>query len=152
MPDIRDNDIILTRVGDSYQFEGAFKAAKVIYNQVVKLFPDTDGGLVARIRLAESPSKDKDHPWDIFQVAPTTDALKTYNEILTKYPTRPVAELAQLKLGVFYYKKGDYPKALAILEQLLQKIRAVRSGPRWNTPWTSPRWRIWRTYERPISP
>jgi TolA-binding protein len=121
MPDIRDNDIILTRVGDSYQFEGAFKAAKVIYNQVVKLFPDTDGGLVARIRLAESPSKDKDHPWDIFQVAPTTDALKTYNEILTKYPTRPVAELAQLKLGVFYYKKGDYPKALAILEQLLQK-------------------------------
>ncbi len=121
MPDIRDNDIILTRVGDSFQFEGAHKAAKVIYNQVVKLFPDTDGGLVARIRLAESPSKDKDHPWDIFQVAPTTDALKTYNEILRKYPTRPVAELAQLKLGVFYYKKGDYPKALATLEQLLQK-------------------------------
>jgi TolA-binding protein len=121
MPAIRDNDIILTRVGDSYQFEGAHKAAKVIYNQVVKLFPGTDGGLVARIRLAESPTKDKDHPWDIFQVAPTTDALKTYNEILRKYPTRPVAELAQLKLGVYYYKKGDYPKALAILEQLLQK-------------------------------
>lgn len=121
MPDIRDNDIILTRVGDTYQFEGAFKAAKVIYNQVVKLFPDTDGALVARIRLAESPAKDKDHPWDIFQVAPTTDALKTYNEILKKYPTRPVAELAQLKLGVYYYKKEDYPRALAILEQLLQK-------------------------------
>lgn len=121
MPDIRDNDIILTRVGDSYQFEGAHKAAKVIYNQVVKLFPDTDGGLVARIRLAESPAKDKDHPWDIFQVAATTDALKTYNEILRKYPTRPVAELAQLKLGVYYYKKKDYPKALAVLEQLLQK-------------------------------
>lgn len=121
MPNIRDNDIILTRVGDSYQFEGAYKAAKAIYNQVVKLFPDTDGGLVARIRLAESPGKDKDHPWDIFQVAATTDALKTYNEILQKYPTRPVAELAQLKLGVYYYKKGDYPKALAILEQLLQK-------------------------------
>jgi TolA-binding protein len=121
MPNIRDNDIILTRVGDSYQFEGAHKAAKVIYNQVVKLFPDTDGGLVARIRLAESPAKDKDHPWDIFQVAATTDALKTYNEILRKYPTRPVAELAQLKLGVFYYKKKDFPKALAVLEQLLQK-------------------------------
>jgi TolA-binding protein len=120
MPDIRDNDIILTRVGDSYQFEGAHKAAKVIYNQVVKLFPDSDGGLVARIRLAESPAKDKDHPWDIFQVAATTDALKTYNEILKKYPTRPVAELAQLKLGVYYYKKKNYAKALAVLEQLLQ--------------------------------
>ena len=120
MPDIRDNDIILTRVGDTYQFEGAHKAAKAVYNQVVKLFPDTDGGLVARIRLAESPAKDKDHPWDIFQVAATTDALKTYNEILKKYSHRPVAELAQLKLGVYYYKKKNYPKALAVLEQLLQ--------------------------------
>lgn len=120
MPDIRDNDIILTRVGDTYQFEGAHKAAKAVYNQVVKLFPDTDGGLVARIRLAESPAKDKDHPWDIFQVAATTDALKTYNEILKNYSHRPVAELAQLKLGVYYYKKKNYPKALAVLEQLLQ--------------------------------
>jgi tetratricopeptide (TPR) repeat protein len=121
MPEIRDADIILTRVGDTYQFEKAYDAAKDIYRRVVKDFPGSDGALVARIRLAESPAKDAEHPWDIFQVRATTDALKTYQEILDNYPDRPVAELAQLKLGVYWYKKKKYAKALAILEQILQK-------------------------------
>ena len=120
MPDIRDNDIILTRVGDTYKFEGALAAARFIYKQVVNMFPDSDGGLVARIRLAESPQKDTQHPWDIFQVKATLDAFKTYREIIDKFPDRPVAELAQLKLGVYYYKKKQYTRALAILEKLLQ--------------------------------
>jgi TolA-binding protein len=121
MPEIRDNDIILTRVGDTYQFEKAYEAARDIYRRVVKDFPGSDGALVARIRLAESPAKDTDHPWDIFQVQATTDALKTYQEILDNHPQRPVAELAQLKMGVYYYKKKKYAKSLAILEELLQK-------------------------------
>jgi TolA-binding protein len=121
MPEIRDNDIILTRVGDTYQFEKAYEAARDIYRRVVKDFPGSDGALVARIRLAESPAKDTEHPWDIFQVQATTDALKTYQEILDNHPQRPVAELAQLKMGVYYYKKKKYAKSLAILEQLLQK-------------------------------
>jgi TolA-binding protein len=120
MPDIRDNDIILTRVGDTYKFEGALAAARFIYKQVVNMFPDSDGGLVARIRLAESPQKDVQHPWDIFQVKATLDAYKTYREIIEKFPDRPVAELAQLKLGVYYYKKKLYTRALATLERLLQ--------------------------------
>ncbi len=120
MPDIRDNDIILTRVGDTYQFEKAYAAAKVIYNQVVKLFPGTDGALVARIRLAESPQKDKDNPWDIFQVAPTTTAYETYREIAREYPNRPVGELARLKLAVYYYKKKKYYRTIKSLEELLR--------------------------------
>ena len=39
MPNIPDNDIILARVGDTYQYEGAFKAAKEIYRQVIELYP-----------------------------------------------------------------------------------------------------------------
>ncbi len=120
MPDIRDNDIILTRVGDTYQFEKAYTAARVIYNQVVKLFPGTDGALVARIRLAESPQKDKNNPWDIFQVAPTTTAYETYREIAREYPNRPVGELAQLKLAVYYYKKKKYYRTIKALEELLR--------------------------------
>ncbi|MFH1057388.1 MAG: tetratricopeptide repeat protein, partial [Pseudomonadota bacterium] len=118
-PDIRDNDIILARVGDTYQYEGEHKAAQDVYKQVVNLYPNSDGALVARIRLAESPEKDAQHPWDIFQVKATTDALKTYQEIAEKHASRAVGQLAQLKLGVYYYKTKDYPQSLAALEKLL---------------------------------
>ena len=119
MPDIPDNDIILTRVGDTYQFEGAYAAAKDIYGQVVKLFPDTDGALVSRIRLAESPARDTEHPWDIFQIQPTKNAYQTYKSIISQFPDREVAQLATLKLGVYYYKKKNYEKSLETIESLL---------------------------------
>ena len=119
-PDLPDADIILARVGDTYQFEGAYKAAREVYRQVIELFPGKDGALVAQLRLAESPQKDEQHPWDIFQVKATTDAFKAYQEIARKYPERPVAQLAQLKLGVYYYKKKDYRQAIRTLKDLLQ--------------------------------
>ncbi|MFH1034947.1 MAG: tetratricopeptide repeat protein, partial [Pseudomonadota bacterium] len=119
-PDIRDNDIILARVGDTYKFEGDLKTAREVYTQVVNLYPDTDGGLVSRIRLAESPAKDEKNAWDIFQVQATTDARDTYEEIARDHPDRPVGELARLKLGVYHYKTGDFAKSLEVLHQLLQ--------------------------------
>ena len=42
---MRDNDIILARVGDTYKFEKQFKAANEVYKQVVNLYPGTDGAL-----------------------------------------------------------------------------------------------------------
>ena len=119
-PDIRDNDIILARVGDTYKFEGELKSAQEIYKQVVNLFPDSDGALVSRIRLAETPAKDEKNPWDIFQVLPTNEAKDTYEEIAKEHPDRPVGELARLKLGVYYYKTGEFGKSLEVLDQLMQ--------------------------------
>lgn len=56
----------MARMGDTYKFEGEFKTTQEIYTQVVNLYPDTDGALVSRIRLAEAPAKDENNPWDIF--------------------------------------------------------------------------------------
>jgi TolA-binding protein len=42
-PDIRDNDIILARVGDTYQYEGEYKTAQDVFKQVVNLYPESDG-------------------------------------------------------------------------------------------------------------
>lgn len=119
-PEIRDNDIILARVGDTYKFEGEFKTAQEVYKQVVGLFPDSDGALVSRIRLAETPAKDEKNPWDIFQVQATSEAKDTYEEIAQSHADRPVGELARLKLGVYYYKTGDFAKSLETLDKLLQ--------------------------------
>jgi TolA-binding protein len=120
MPNLPDNDIVLTRVGDTYKFEGDHNAAKDIYRRVVNMFPDTDGALVSRIRLAESPAKAEGHDWDIFKVEATTDAFKTYREIATKYPEREVSELARLKMGVYYFKKKDFELAMETLLGLLR--------------------------------
>jgi tetratricopeptide (TPR) repeat protein len=119
MPNLPDADIVLTRVGDTYKFENDHKAAKDIYRRVVNLFPDTDGALVARIRLAESPIKNQEHPYEVFAVKATTDAYKTYREIASTHPDREVGELARLKLGVYYYKRKEYQLALDTMRGLL---------------------------------
>lgn len=119
-PDIRDADIILTRVGDTFQFDRNPKAARVIYQQVIDGFPGKDGALVARIRLAEqTQSAGGEHPWSAFRVTPTRKALLTYLDIMDNFPDREVAQLAAVKLGVYYYKTKEYPKAIATLSQLL---------------------------------
>ena len=120
MPNLPDKDIVLTRVGDTYKFENDHAAAKDIYRRVVNMFPDTDGALVSRIRLAESPARGEEHPWEIFKVQATTDAFKTYREIATRYPDREVSELARLKLGVYHYKKKQYEEAMDSLLGLLK--------------------------------
>lgn len=119
-PDMRDGDIILTRVGDSYGYQGQDRAAREIYAQVIDMYPDTDGALVARIRLAESPEKDVEHPWDIFQVKADLDAYRTYKEIADKYADRQVGQLAKVKLAVYHYKKNEFVKAIDTLEKFLQ--------------------------------
>ena len=120
MPKLPDADIVLTRVGDTYKFENDHLAAKDIYRRVVNLFPDTDGSLVARIRLAESPAKDEGHPYEIFAVKATTDAYKTYRDIASTHPNREVGQLARLKLGVYHYKQKEYFLALDTLQGLMK--------------------------------
>ena len=142
MPNLPDADIVLTRVGDTYKFEDDHLAAKDIYRRVVNLFPKSDGALVARIRLAESPIKNQEHPYEIFGVKPTTDAFKTYRDIAHNYPDREVGELARLKLGVYYYKSKQYQLALDTMRghltgnphtifkpQLSYTIKPGRTGP-----------------------
>lgn len=119
-PDMRDGDIIMTRVGDSYGYQGHHRAAREIYAQVLDVYPDTDGAIVSRIRLAESPEKDTEHPWDIFQVKADVDAYRTYKEISDKYTNREVGQMAKVKLAVYFYKKKRFAKAIDILEKLLQ--------------------------------
>ncbi len=118
MPNLPDADIVLTRVGDTYKFENDHLAAKDIYRRVVNLFPDTDGALVARLRLAESPVK-SEHPYEIFEVKATTDAYKTYRDIANTHPQREVGQLARLKLGVYHYKRKEYQQSLEMLSGLL---------------------------------
>lgn len=120
MPDLHDKDIVLTRIGDTYNFEGHYAVAREIYQYVVDHFPGTDGALVARIRMAETPQKDPEHPWGLFQVRAEQHALDVYMDIAKRYPDREVAQLARVKIAVYYYKQGQFPKAIDTLLKLLR--------------------------------
>ncbi len=125
-PDLPDADIILTRVGDTFQFDQNPRAAREIYRQVMESFPGSDGALVAQIRLAEQTTTVAGkHPWSAFKVRPTKKALHAYLDILDNYPDRPVAQLAAVKLGVYYYKTADFEKSLAVLTKLLREHPAT---------------------------
>jgi TolA-binding protein len=119
-PEMRDADIILTRVGDTYRYQGEDANAAEVYKHVAATMPESDGAQLARMRLAEKPIKDPNHPWDIFQVEPTVAAQQVYEEVAEKMADRAVGQLASLKLGVFLYKKKDYAKGLDVVEKLIQ--------------------------------
>lgn len=121
-PDMADADIMLTRVGDTYAFDKKPKAAREIYHQVMDAFPGQDGALVAQMRLAEEPQKPQPgQPGDTFGVRPTSRAKNAYLEIIDEYPERQVAQLAAVKLGVWYYKMGRFEQSLETLATLLRE-------------------------------
>lgn len=123
-PEMGNQDIMLTRIGETFRLEKDYKQAAVLYTQAEKRFPETDGGLIAKIRLAETkgqkqgkaPTMDK-----VLGIETFVSAEKTYRGIMKKYPERPVAELAMLKLGALQYHQKKYQESFETLKALLLK-------------------------------
>lgn len=120
-PDITDADIMLSRVGDTFLYDGDGVAARQIYTLVVANFPGSDGALVAQLRLVETPDDDTKHPWGIFQTKVTPQAQAVYRDIIDSYPQRTVSQLAQVKLAMSFYKQKKYLEAMKLMEDLLIK-------------------------------
>jgi tetratricopeptide (TPR) repeat protein len=118
---IKDGDILLTRIGDTYRFEKAYRASGEVYNQVVSAFPNSEGGQVAKMRLAEVEEEDKEHPWEIFQVRPNNAAYRVYLNTMDQFKNKPVGQLAALKLAVWYYKTTAFPQSIQTAQELLNK-------------------------------
>jgi TolA-binding protein len=120
-PAIKDADIMLGRVGDTFLYEDDMPAAREIYTRVIANFPGSDGALVAKLRLVETPEKNALHPWGIFQTKVTPEAQEVYREIIKEFPGRTVSQLAQVKLAMSYHQQKRYQDAISELEELLLK-------------------------------
>ena len=118
-PNLDDADILLTRIGDVYRYEKAWRASTEMYNEVVNAFPGSDGSQVAKMRLSEVVDEDKEHPWEIFQVKATNSAYKIYQDIIAQFNDRPVGQLARLKLAVWYYKTTAFAQSIQTVQDLL---------------------------------
>ncbi|WP_022660934.1 tetratricopeptide repeat protein [Paucidesulfovibrio longus] len=117
-------DIALARIGDVFLQQGDAQAARSIYERTVQDYPDLEGGLVAKMRLAEEGIHDSPTMVEMVTVFDRPFTLRpkqVYTEIVDQHPESPLAPLALLKLGMWHFYQKEYPDALAAAQRLLDE-------------------------------
>jgi tetratricopeptide (TPR) repeat protein len=123
-PDGDDADMVLARLGDIYLETEEFEAAREIYEEAVRKFPDRDGGLVSLMRLAEEGKYDTPTISDMFSVFDKPYSLKPleiYSKIITEHSESKIAPLARLKKAIWYLWNNQHPEALATASAFKEK-------------------------------
>lgn len=114
-PGADDIDTVLARLGDILAKQKQADAARVIYEEAVRRFPDKDGGLISLMRLAEEGIHDAPSIAEmvtVFQRPDNTRPVQAYTTIISGHPQSPLAPLARLKLTMWYLWNHQYPDAL----------------------------------------
>jgi len=132
-PEQEGADIVLARLGDLYIRQGEKEAARQIYQKVIEDFPDKEGGLVAKMRLAEEGIYDEPTLSDmasVFNRPYNKRPENIYREIIEKHPDSRLAPIAQLKLAMWYGYNKKYPEALAAAQDFIEKYPDNQFVPR----------------------
>ncbi|XXJ19258.1 tetratricopeptide repeat protein [Desulfovibrio caledoniensis] len=123
-PESDGADVVLARIGDIYLRKNEKDAAKQIYEKAVKNFPDKEGGLISKMRLAEEGIYDDpamNEMVDVFNRPYNLNPKRVYTEIVSQHPESPLAPIAQLKLAMWYAFNKKYPEALTAAQDLIEK-------------------------------
>ena len=123
-PEAKGAGVVLARIGDIYVREGHKDAARLIYEKTVQDYPTGEGGLVAKMRLAEEGIYDDPtmpQMGSVFNRPYNKRPEKVYQEIVEDYPENPLAPIAQLKLAMWYAFNKKYPEALTAAQDLIEK-------------------------------
>lgn len=126
-------DMVLSRIGDIYLKQKNPRAAREVYEETLRRFPDREGGIIALLRLAEEGIHDApdvvemnavfDRPYNLRPV-------QAYTKILREYPASPLAPLAQLKLSMWYLWNNQMPEAMTAATNFLDKYPKHELRPR----------------------
>lgn len=117
-------DVVLARLGDIYIRQDQEDAAKQMYEKAIADYPDSEGGLIAKMRLAEEGIYDDPRMTDmvtVFDRPYNKRPENVYKEIVEKHPDNPLALIAQLKLAMWYAFHEKYPEALAAAQDFIDK-------------------------------
>ena len=123
-PDNEYADVTLVRIGDIYLRQNKRTAAKEVYQKAVRDFPGLEGGLVARMRLAEEGIYDDPTMTEMVSVFGRSQVQRpneTYEYIMQKHPESPLAPLAQIKLGMWQFHNKSFLDAMNTASSFLQK-------------------------------
>ncbi|MBG0790925.1 MAG: tetratricopeptide repeat protein [Desulfovibrionaceae bacterium] len=123
-PDSEGADVVLARIGDIYLRLGRKKPAKQIYEKTITNYPDREGAMIAKMRMAEEGIYDDPAMYemvDVFDRPYNLNPQRVYVEIVQKHPNSALAPIAQLKLAMWYAFNKKYPEALTAAQDLLEK-------------------------------
>ncbi|WP_246287735.1 tetratricopeptide repeat protein [Desulfolutivibrio sulfoxidireducens] len=114
-PNAEGTDLVLARLGDIASRLHRARESVEFYELAVSRFPETEGGLIAKMRLAEKGVYDNPSIGEMFSAfeKPLQGGPEAiYTQIARDHPQSPLASLAQLKLAMWYLFKENYLQAL----------------------------------------
>ncbi|MHC1787968.1 MAG: tetratricopeptide repeat protein [Solidesulfovibrio sp.] len=132
-PDVKDADLVLARLGDIYARLGNKAGAVDFYNLAIKDYPDSEGGLVAKMRLAEQGVHDQPtitEMFSLFDKPQYGSPEEIYSGIIRDHPQSPLAPLAQLKLAMWLLHQQNYPGSLKQAAAYLERYPKSELAPK----------------------
>ncbi len=105
-PEIPTQDVVLSRIGDTYGMENNPEKALKIYALVREKYPDTEGYIASSIGIARYLEKD-------------ADKIEIYQMIKTRFPENSYARIAMMRMAEIYQAAGEYDKCIKEIEDLL---------------------------------
>ena len=132
-PEAENVDIALARIGDIYVMTDKKHAAREIYEKTAERFPDKEGGLIAKMRLAEEGVFDKPSIRTMFSVFDKPYSLRpkeVYTQIIEKYPQSPLAPVARLKLAMWQLWSDKFKDTLQTVADFVADYPAQELLPK----------------------
>ncbi len=132
-PNGEEVDIILTRIGDIYSAQREKNAAKELYKESIRRFPDKDGALVAMMRLAEEGVYDSPSiagMFSVFDGSFNLQAQEVYTRIIQDHPQSMLVPLAKIKLAMWFLHQHEYTKTLDTIGDFLEKYPKHELAPK----------------------
>lgn len=132
-PKVKDADLVLARLGDIYARLGNRPASIDFYNLAIKDYPDQEGGLIARMRLAEEGVHDQptiSEMFSLFDKPQYGSPEEIYNGIIRDHPNSPLAPLAQIKLAMWQLYRQNYPESLKSAARFLERYPKNELAPK----------------------
>lgn len=132
-PKVKDEDLVLSRLGDIYAKLGNRPAAVDFYNMAVKDYPDAEGGLIAKMRLAEQGVHDQptiSEMFSLFDKPAYGSPEDIYEGIIRDHPNSPLAPLAQIKLAMWLLYRQNYPDSLKAAARYLERYPKSELAPK----------------------
>jgi len=122
-PEREINHLILNQIGDAYRNDGMIGDAVKFYRMVLERYPNSDGAIISKIRLAE---QQEERDWIEKTKKEVGSPKKIYENIMNnavdkKDENDPLIQLSMLKLGIAYQKEKAYQKSLKVLKELFEK-------------------------------
>lgn len=120
-----DADIVLARLGDIYVRTDRRNAAREIYEKAAGDFPEKEGGLISKMRLAEEGIYDEptiEQMFTVFQRPFNLKPEEIYKQIVEDHPESPLAPLAQVKMAMWHLWNKKYLDALSAVMGFNEKF------------------------------